>query len=441
MFKFMFFRGLGGVAPDNGVAFNRSRADGARYSDGVAPHNGVAFNNAVGINTASHPLRSLSGLCALAALLLSFALPNAVGATCQNLEQDKNDTADAIKKEQDNNANKMDEAAVKAWKKSIKGSIYVNNVNRVAELLKAAPHLVDTDIGQETQWNHGNIKPLTYAAWNGRAKIARLLLQAGAQVDLRVDRGSTALIYAAKNGHAEVIKQLLIAGAQVDMKDTDNNTALWYAVNSRRSSLSVLKLLLKAGADVNVHSRRGATPLMRSVQRTPEHMKLLLQYGAHLEARDDDGDTALMWALGETLNKIQILLDAGADVHVQNRNGYTALMRATNFSPEAVKLLLEAGADVNRRSHTSWTPLMSALEFLAPESAKILIAAGADINYQNDDGDTALVVAIDTREIRLVKLLLEAGAQIDENLIEYVMSGGDVELIRLVIEYDLKQKN
>ncbi|CAE7732843.1 ANKRD50 [Symbiodinium pilosum] len=50
----------------------------------------------------------------------------------------------------------------------------------------------------------GGYTALTIAAWNGHVEIARLLLEAGADKDLRTSKGETALILAERGGHSQV---------------------------------------------------------------------------------------------------------------------------------------------------------------------------------------------------------------------------------------------
>ena len=76
----------------------------------------------------------------------------------------------------------------------------------------------------------------------------------------RTTDGVTALWAASKEGHAKVVKLLLEKGADVNVKDTTNDeTALWIA--SKEGHEEVVKLLLAAKADVNVKAKDGKTAL------------------------------------------------------------------------------------------------------------------------------------------------------------------------------------
>ena len=80
--------------------------------------------------------------------------------------------------------------------------------------------------------NHGNLRPLYYAAADGKLDIVRLLLKHKADVNAKArqsifTRGDhTALHTAALNGHAEVVKALIESEADVYAKARDGKTAL-----------------------------------------------------------------------------------------------------------------------------------------------------------------------------------------------------------------------
>ena len=102
-------------------------------------------------------------------------------------------------------------------------------------------------------------KPLQQAALFGFTDIAKMLLDAGADVNSADPTGGRALLNAAGNGHIDVCKLLLDAGARVDAANDDGATALHFAAGYGR--LDICQLLLAAGADLHALDAKHRTPL------------------------------------------------------------------------------------------------------------------------------------------------------------------------------------
>ncbi|MDR2128952.1 MAG: ankyrin repeat domain-containing protein [Burkholderiaceae bacterium] len=98
--------------------------------------------------------------------------------------------------------------------------------------------------------------PLMMAALKGQADIARQLIAKGAAIN---KSGWTPLHYAATGGHAELIKLLLKAGADLDARSPNDSTPLMMA--ARYGSAESVRLLLKAGADPHARNHLGMDAL------------------------------------------------------------------------------------------------------------------------------------------------------------------------------------
>jgi ankyrin repeat protein len=99
---------------------------------------------------------------------------------------------------------------------------------------------------------------LNISARSGSLKMFKLLLKAGADVNLLADdRSSSALIDSTITRHCSMVKDLIAAGAELDVKSKDGQTALVLAVGSGDEEIAAS--LLKAGADPDLQDSMGVS--------------------------------------------------------------------------------------------------------------------------------------------------------------------------------------
>ena len=253
-----------------------------------------------------------------------------------------------------------------------------------------------------TEFDAGGFTPLLFAARHGDAGSARLLLDAGADVDGPAADGNSALVIAAMSGHARLAELLLARGANPNAAGA-GYTALHAAV--LRADGGLVRTLLARGADPNARLTRstpvprwtyqyiltlrekGATPFLLAVKYLePEIARLLAAAGADPLATFDDGTTALMAAVGlgmsraitrrsrliapelvaaewadeeRVLESVRAAVDAGAAaaIHAATETGNTALHGAArNGFTAVVDLLADHGGDLDAENEDGTTP-------------------------------------------------------------------------------------
>jgi len=160
---------------------------------------------------------------------------------------------------------------------------------------------------------------------------------------------NAALMYAASAGHTNAVKLLLDKGADINVKDKYGDTLLMQAVSAGHTD--VVKLLLDKGAgDIN------AVLMKAAYQGDTNTVELLLDKGADINAKviGAFGDTALMNAVvsGDT-NVVELLLARRADINTVDTDGSTALGIAKRMGNAAiVQLLRQAGATASSASES-----------------------------------------------------------------------------------------
>ena len=268
----------------------------------------------------------------------------------------------------------------------------------------------------------GKDRDLCVAVSDNEPDKVKRLLASGANIDARSGgshtKGMTMLILAVwYRWDRDVVQLLIDSGADVNAKDERGNTALIYATEARPTiNLAVTEMLLKAGADVNAKDEGGMTALMHAAMHDdPRVVKRLLEVQADVAARDAKGWTALMHATRKDRGYsaiIELLIASGAEVDAAHKRGGTALSSACyNGHVRAVELLLDAGADVNVKDQAGWTPLICASLNGHTPVVKLLLAAGAEVNAKDAAGRTPLRVASDSGHWETVKTLIGAGAK------------------------------
>jgi ankyrin repeat protein len=144
------------------------------------------------------------------------------------------------------------------------------------------------------QSNQGTT-PLYHACEGGRYTITKLLLDAGADVELGKKDSWKPIHGAVYNYHAKVTALLIAKGANLNTpnKELKDYTPLHIAISTKHPNLEIVEMLA-AKADINCRNTNGATPLHLAVMWGHQDVtELLIKYGADLSAKNGKGRTAL----------------------------------------------------------------------------------------------------------------------------------------------------
>ncbi|XP_065571533.1 putative ankyrin repeat protein RF_0381 [Artemia franciscana] len=249
------------------------------------------------------------------------------------------------------------------------------------------------------------ISALHIATQNRHGNIVKLLLKYGADVDGQTIKGETALHFAIQRQNVKVVETILEYNANVNLGTKNGDMPLW--LSSLTGNVEICTMLLDKGANVNVKKNDGISVLHIAAKNHQGNMvKLLLKYGARINSRDKDGKTALHYAchskyvcVPDTHGYIiKLLLKHGARLNSRDKDGKTALhyachsnyVRDPDIHRYIIKLLLKDGARVNSQDNDGRTALHYACYNGCNEVVEELLEHGSDINIMSKNGCTAL---------------------------------------------------
>ncbi|KAM6957122.1 caskin-2 [Aplochiton taeniatus] len=189
------------------------------------------------------------------------------------------------------------------------------------------------------------MRPLHYAAWQGKAESVLLLLRSGASVNGVSQDGHIPLHLAAQYGHYEVSEMLLQHQSNPCLVNKAKKTPLDLACEFGRGK--VAQLLLSSNMVVS---------LLEGDRKEPTDSGFTTPL--HLAARNGHKDI------------IRLLLKAGIDINKATKAGTALHEASLYGKTEVVKLLLDAGVDVNLRNTYNQTALDIVNQFTTSHASK-----------------------------------------------------------------------
>lgn len=277
--------------------------------------------------------------------------------------------------------------------------------------------MFDWIFGSEEKRN----QQLIAATASGDAEKVRKLLKKKLDVNfVDPESGETALGIAADRLHDDIAADLIKAGANLNVVSKVGHTPLLLAANHGEKGLDLLDLLLKAGADPNLTAQsgdlQGVVPLWTACSKgSIRAFRRLKDAGANLLSRTGSGNS-LMYAaaMGGVVDIITMLKEASVDVHGKQGNGsYPIHVAATSGHLEAIRYLLTHGAAVDTQDAEGATPLLRAALANKADIARLLVQNGANVEHVMGTSPSAispLFVAATRGFVDVVRVLIEAGA-------------------------------
>ncbi len=296
----------------------------------------------------------------------------------------------------------------------------------------------------------GELTPLVYAAREDCLECVKLLLDAGANVNMITNYGWTPLLTATQNRHYKLAAFLLDHGANPNIVNKGGWSALYLATDNRNieagdypvrtpdmDHMDFIRLLIDKGANVNQRVcgpastatncvgdstetrtnftmqwlfEEGATPFLRAAQSGDvEEMKLLLDHGADPKIYTAHNVTPLAvaagigwvegvtyeWSEPESLQAVKMCLDLGIDPNIQDDEGRAALHGAAHKGdPKVIQVLVDHGAKMDMHDGGSRDTVNGTLvneTFIPLDWARGLVRVGVQSAIAHPDAEKLLV--------------------------------------------------
>lgn len=203
--------------------------------------------------------------------------------------------------------------------------------------------------------------PLHLACLKGDFEMVEKLIELGADINIvsetsRFDiqfedesenyylgKNETALHLAIFNEHIELIKLLIEKGADANVRDGDGVTQLLKAMRGN-FDFELIELFIKHGADITVADQEGVNSVHLACMKSDSRFfEYFITFAPNLTTRTCNGSTALHYAAQRgNILAVKTLLDHGIDQTVVNDRLDTPLLLAMNGKHyEVIRLFVE----------------------------------------------------------------------------------------------------
>eukprot|EP00820_Chromera_velia_P031517 Cvel_13950.t2-p1 / transcript=Cvel_13950.t2 / gene=Cvel_13950 / organism=Chromera_velia_CCMP2878 / gene_product=Ankyrin-3, putative / transcript_product=Ankyrin-3, putative / location=Cvel_scaffold974:21893-23170(+) / protein_length=426 / sequence_SO=supercontig / SO=protein_coding / is_pseudo=false len=288
------------------------------------------------------------------------------------------------------------------------------------------------EAGEEMGGMQPRVTALMRAVDFGSLEAVKILVRAGAGLDVCFPleergggeggsdgeiRGWRALHIACVDNKPEIIEFLVCSGANVNVETEKGATPLHFA--AQEGHTCIVRFLLGWGADVHMLSgENGRTVLFDAVGcGQKEVVELFLNHGAKMDDNDDENASPLHYTSrffdegpADHREIAELLVSRGADVNAVDSEGASVLHFAVlNGASGVAEVLLQNGANLHAVDNNGENPL-HAVAYLSQEDAEeeeralfekrlcvaqLLVSKGIDTAAVNGEGETALQIAED----------------------------------------------
>lgn len=336
---------------------------------------------------------------------------------------------------------------------------YAQNRNTLlsGDFWKTKPNLesVKSEISKgnhPAEANEVNIDVVCFAINNNAPiEVIKFLIdQKGNGVDKKTHDGRNYLHWAANKGNLVLVKYLINKGASINMKDEKGATPLNFAAFNGMTNPEVYEVFFQSGINPKATNRDGATVLHLAIAGDKDLKLTEYLIGKGLSLKDTDelgrttfdyaarsGDVKLLKALlnrgvkatdqalifaarGTRMSSAPIetyrylIGELGINPNAVGENNETALhylIRKKNHQ-EIVNYFLSKNVDINKTDKSGNNVFMSAVGGGDLSIVESLLPLVKDINQANNKGETALHLAVQSDSPEIVSFLIHHNADL-----------------------------
>lgn len=304
--------------------------------------------------------------------------------------------------------------------------------------LDAKTSLLQKFINEINLPNERGTTPLHEAVTLDEINIVKFLLLNHANVRATNNKNEEVIIDAIKHGaDIEIISLLLEYGADINVKDADGYSPLMIAVNQR--NVELIKFLLQHGANINELTKDGKNVLFYAYANhaSEEIIQILLDSDIDVNLKDKNDNLMLIDAIKDNnIAFVNSLISKKADVNLTDISGRSALSYVLSelaTTDEIRAKIIAAGKEFKENvptfNKTLWNILLDQDDLA---NLTVVFAAMSDINTPDINGVNPLYTALSHQKAS--DIALDFVKQADAKLLWTVVESKQLDLLKKVLE-------
>lgn len=221
-------------------------------------------------------------------------------------------------------------------------------------------------------------------------KLAELIIKNNYDLESKGFDGETALLYLSKLGYLEFIKILIEKGANINVRDNDNKSLLHYSI---KNSYELTEYILSKNPDYT------NLELPHLVYNDKKMLSFLIKAGVDINEVDDDGNTCLHLALKSNYanynSNVDNICTFNPDYTIVNDFGESPLYLAYEMNNKSYfNKFLTTNIDVNTIANDDSTYFHHALKHYEDEFIYKLFKFNIDFSNVDNNGNSILHTAV-----------------------------------------------